>query len=190
MNLKKDTNLDLKSDKFRRKKTKRVTANFLSNICLTGLQTKEAQNTHFDSLIANDFDCFLSFHRINASPHSQTDYFNYYKLLIAQQLDGSTPRNLEHFIKSEFNQFEFSPEQNDFYRLYIESLMTRKKSSKYPNIPRSKPISIPNIKIQSSIIPEDVNDKSTVDYRQKMSFSDNETEKVIYQFLTNKISFI
>ena len=173
MNFKKEMDSELKKGKFRRKKIKRVTSNYLSHICLTG--RPDAQHAHFDALIANDFDCFLSFHRINASANAQTDYFNYYKLLAAQQLNGATSRHLDHFINTEFNQFDISLDPASFYRLYIQSLLTTttKKSSRR----RSKPTAIPEIKILTF---EEADEKCLVDNRlRRLSFSDNESEKVL-----------
>jgi len=177
MNLRKDTDTDLKKGKFKRKKIKRVAADYLSNICLTGLPTNDVKHVHYDRLIANDFDCFLSFHKINASAQSQTDYFNYYKMNV-QHLAGTTPRNFEYFINTEFNQFDISLDPDSFYRIYIETLLTRKKSSSRKSIPRSKPIAIPEIKIQPSLTFDEASEKSLANNKLKLSSSDNESEKV------------
>jgi hypothetical protein len=139
----KEAELVMKKSKHKRKKVKRIAADYLSNISLNGHTDTEIKTAHFDKLISNQSDCFLGFHNIHLKKELQSEYFNYYKMFVIQYSQAIT--HLEYFLSSEFSDFDLESRNKDVEE-YIESIL-KKKTSVRRSVQKSLPINIPKIKI-------------------------------------------
>lgn len=168
----------MKKSKHKRKKVRRIAADYLCNISLNGSTDNEVKRAHFDKLIQNQNDCFLGFHNIHLKKELQSEYFNYYKMFVIQSNQAIT--NLEYFLSTEFDEFNVEDRNKDT-EIYIQDVLTKRKSM-HRSVPKSLPINIPVIKVLPNSPP---NSAQHTEYpgensknRYKISSSDTEKESL------------
>jgi len=136
---------------------KTLAHDFLSNISLTSEDDRwlkgrldAAENTkklYFDKIISNEFDCFLSFNKINTKQDNQTEYFNYYKQRVLTE--NPNGNRFSKFLQNEF-------EQNTVTKFYVDQVLARTKENENDiqknksSIKQPENVTIPSIKILSS----------------------------------------
>jgi hypothetical protein len=142
-----------KKKKYKDLQFKTLANNFLSNISLTvdddNLKNRldAVENTkklYFEKIISNEFDCFLSFNKINTKPDKQTEYFNYYKERVLSE--NSSGNRFSNFLHNEFN-------EKNVPKFYVDNVLAKTKESETE--PQKRPtavkltenVLIPSIKI-------------------------------------------
>jgi hypothetical protein len=102
----------LSNKKLKIQQLRTVANSYLSNIALDGYIDDEVRNEYYEKVMANRFDCFLTFNKISTRADRQSEYFNYYKQRIVNEkrlLSSRAARQqseLEIFLASEFNRSE------------------------------------------------------------------------------------
>lgn len=161
----------LKNAKLKKHKIRTLASDYLSSISLTGNCDTEAKQVYFDRIISNEFDCFLSFNKINNLPNNQNDYFNYYKQKLSKENPSSSRTN--DFLKSEFYERKCSIS-------YIEGILSNNSQQQDEKNEKLNQLNIPSIKILPSLTFENSTElnPAILCLKQKTSMSDAESDYI------------
>ncbi len=144
-----------KKKKYKDLQFKTLANNFLSNISLTADDDKlknrldaveNTKKSYFEKIISNEFDCFLSFNKINTKPDKQTEYFNYYKERVLSENSSGNRNRFSHFLQNEFN-------EKNVPKFYVDHVLAKAKESqeepqkRQTTIKSAENVLIPSIKI-------------------------------------------
>lgn len=117
-------NKSSRSKKAKKHKLKTIATDYLSN-CIQLKDSDAVKNAYFDTLIQNQYSCFLHLNLINREPTQQNEFFNYYKA--KQNRENKTKSEFEKFLRNEFNETEFTSS-------YIDSFLSNSAIRK-PRVP-------------------------------------------------------
>jgi hypothetical protein len=164
-----------KKHRYKNLQLKAVATDYLTNISLDGNSDNDLKKSYFESIISNEFNCFLNFNKISHERTKQTEYFKYYKNKLSTENSKLKSARLESFLKDEFSQPDI--------KLYIDEILSRKKKldilTKKTTLNSRNPVAIKQLPPATTIIPsitlENEYNKSNI---LKSSISDVEADYI------------
>ncbi|CAF0947785.1 unnamed protein product [Brachionus calyciflorus] len=153
------------SCKFKALKQRTFATNYLANISLNVSNENQVKNNFYESLInKDDFNCFLSFNRIENTREKQNEFFNYYKQKLSN--DNNRCSKMNEFLIKEFNSTIFVP------HVYIESILLG-KTNRIPEISIQPSLSMSREVIFNKLTVSDVESEYLKSHKDKDNLKSN-----------------